>query len=67
MDQINKLLTIWEVCEQYQISTHHLRSLIFKKQIPFIKLGRLIRFNRQQLDDWIKVNSRSAKGGFEND
>jgi excisionase family DNA binding protein len=64
MEHNNTYLNFQEVCDLLKITTHHLRSLIFKRQIPVIKIGRLIRFDRQQLNEWIKVNSKKTDGGL---
>jgi excisionase family DNA binding protein len=62
MEHSNSYLNFKEVCELLKITSHHLRSLIFKDQIPTTRIGRLIRFDRQQLADWIKENSKNSEG-----
>ncbi len=57
-------LNFQEVCELLKITSHHLRQLVFKQQIPVIKIGRLLRFSRSQLDSWIMANSKNAEGGI---
>lgn len=47
-------LTFQDVCELLNISSHHLRSLIFKKKIPYTKIGRLVRFERNDLTTWLQ-------------
>ena len=34
------------------ISTSYLSKLVSRKRIPFLKLGRCVRFDRTQLDRW---------------
>lgn len=38
-----------------------IRHLVFKKQIPHIKIGASIRFDREQLEIWI--NSKVVTAG----
>lgn len=46
-----------EVCTLLKLKPTHLRSLIFKKVIPYIKIGRLIRFEKNALQEFLKQNS----------
>lgn len=34
------------------LSTSYLSKLVSRRRIPFIKLGRLVRFDRNALDKW---------------
>ncbi len=61
MEQSNTYLNFQEVCELLKITSHHLRSLIFKNQIPTVRIGRLVRFEKSQIESWLKSNS---KGGI---
>jgi excisionase family DNA binding protein len=35
------------------ISTSYLSKLVSRRKIPFLKIGRLVRFDRSALDRWI--------------
>lgn len=48
------LLTFKETCEFLQIKASRLRTAIFRKEIPFIKIGRLLRFDPKDLKEWIE-------------
>lgn len=50
----NELLTIKELTSLLSIKESHLRSLIFRQEIPFIKVGRLIRFDQSQIQKWLE-------------
>jgi excisionase family DNA binding protein len=54
------LMTANEAIGYLGIRYSHMRSLIFKRQIPTIKIGRLLRFKKKDLDNWLKTNSRGA-------
>lgn len=49
-----ELLTLKDVCGLLKIKESHLRSLIFKKEIIPIRIGRLIRFNKSELAKWLE-------------
>jgi excisionase family DNA binding protein len=51
---IKNFLTINEASIYLNLRVSKLRSLVFKKQIPIVKIGRLIRFEKSQVDLWVK-------------
>ncbi len=48
-----KLLTIEEAANLLSIKVSRLRTAIFRREIPFIKIGRLVRFKEDSLHKWI--------------
>ena len=48
------LLTPDEVCDLLSISKKTLYGWTSRHEIPFIKLGRLLRFRREEIDQWLK-------------
>ena len=59
----DKLLNFSETKDFLNVTTSHLRSLIFKKEICFIKVGKLIRFSVIDLNEWINSNKVLHKKG----
>ena len=53
-------MTLEEVADLLRSKTSHVRSLIFKEEIPYFKVGRLIRFDKKQIIEWI-VSSQKTK------
>ena len=54
MNKIEKsYLTPHQLCELLNIKESRLRTLIFKKEIPFLKIGRLLRFDRAEIIKWM--------------
>ena len=52
---ISKLfLTISELSIYLNLKESHLRRLIFLNEIPYFKIGRLIRFKRSEIDAWLE-------------
>ena len=48
----HKLLTTEEVAGYFGLKASRIRSMVFYKQIPIIKIGRLVRFEKAQIDEW---------------
>ncbi len=53
MSQEIKFLTIEEVAEMLQVTRTTIYNLK-KKGLPFIKLGKNIRFDQEEVVNWIK-------------
>jgi len=47
------LLTVEQAADYLNITTHFTRRLIRERRIPFLKLGRLVRFRRTDLDTYL--------------
>ncbi|CBW25677.1 phage-related conserved hypothetical protein [Halobacteriovorax marinus SJ] len=55
MDNPNKrLLTIEEAAQLLSLKVSRLRTAVFRKEIPYIKIGRLVRFHEEHLLNWIE-------------
>ncbi|MBR0597225.1 helix-turn-helix domain-containing protein [Sinanaerobacter chloroacetimidivorans] len=52
-----KFLTIDDVAEMLQVTRTTIYNLK-KKGLPFIKLGKNIRFNQDEVINWVLTNSR---------
>ena len=52
-----KLMTIQEVSKMLNVKISWIRSAIFRKEIPYIKVGNLVRFRGKDLLEWIEKNS----------
>ena len=49
-----RLFDIKEVAIYTGLSTHTIYTMVSQRRIPFVKLGRLTKFDREMLDKWIK-------------
>lgn len=54
-----KFLTIEDVAEMLQVTRTTIYNLK-KKGLPFIKLGKNIRFNQDEVIDWVMTNNRES-------
>lgn len=53
-----KFLTVEQVAEMLQVTRTTIYNL--KKQgLPFLKLGKNIRFDQEEVVHWVKTNGRS--------
>jgi excisionase family DNA binding protein len=50
----NVLLNIKEAARFLNIKESRIRTEIFRKKIPYLKIGALIRFRRIDLEKWIE-------------
>ena len=55
----DKLLSINEASAYLNLKVSKLRAMIFKKEVPLIKIGRLVRFSKQELDQWLEQLRRN--------
>jgi excisionase family DNA binding protein len=52
-----KFRTIKELTALLQVKESWLRMAIFQKKIPFVRVGRLIRFDLAEIESWLQKNS----------
>lgn len=50
---VEHLLTIEEVAAILNVKKSKLRSMIFRREIPYRKVGRLVRFRRREVELWL--------------
>lgn len=61
-NQTTDLLDINQAATFLNVKVSRLRTAILRKEIPFLKIGRLLRFHKKDLDDWIdKLKTASQK------
>jgi excisionase family DNA binding protein len=47
------LLTVEQAADYLNITDHFVRRLIRERRIPFLKVGRLVRLRRTDLEDYL--------------
>ena len=52
-----RLITIQEAAAYTGLSPHTLYTMVSQRRIPFVKVGRLVKFDVGLLDAWIKQNT----------
>ena len=54
---MDKLLNVNEMAETLGIKVNTLYSWVYSRKIPYLKVGRLVRFDLTDVREWLK-NSR---------
>lgn len=52
-DPLPHLLTIDQVADQLGITTRHIRRLVAERRVPYLKVGRLVRFDPTEIANWL--------------
>ncbi|MDA8284570.1 MAG: helix-turn-helix domain-containing protein [Actinomycetota bacterium] len=52
-ETVPHLLTIDQLAEQLGITTRHVRRLIAERRVPYLKVGKLVRFDPAEVADWL--------------
>ena len=58
-NRIARLLDSQEMSEWLGCTVKHVRNLVFRREIPFIKVGRLVRFEQGAIRVWLKNRSHN--------
>jgi len=54
---ISRLISIQEAATYIGLSPHTLYTMVSQRRIPFVKVGRLVKFDVELLDKWIKQHT----------
>ena len=52
-DTLPRLLTIDQLAEQLGITVRHVRRLIAERRVPYLKVGKLVRFDPAEIAGWL--------------
>ena len=52
-DTLPRLLSIDQLADHLATSPRHIRRLIAERRIPYVKVGRLIRFDPAEITGWL--------------
>ena len=52
-DLVPKLLTMDELAERLGVTRRHVRRLVADRRVPFLKVGRFIRFDPAKIATWL--------------
>ncbi len=56
-----RLIDINELSQYIDLSVSTLYSWVSQRRIPFVKCGRLTKFDLQRIDEWIEESSVKEK------
>jgi excisionase family DNA binding protein len=56
------LLDVPKAAGRLGITERHLRELIYRREVPYVKVGRLVRFDPTDLAAWLEARKVPAGG-----
>lgn len=56
------LITITEVATHLGVQVRHVRRLVYERRIPYIKWGRLLRFDPTEIEQWLDACRHTGTG-----
>mgnify|MGYP001434276229 CR=1 FL=1 len=59
-----RLLDIQQVAIYTGLSVHTLYTMVSQRRIPFVKIGRLTKFDLHEIDKWIAGHSVKVRRSF---
>lgn len=60
-DHTPRFLDVAGVAAYCGISERQVRAMVFRRAIPFTKVGRLLRFDTKSIDAWLESNAVPAR------
>lgn len=61
---MQRLLTVQQVAHQLQLPAPRVYELVRTGSLPCVKIGRQVRFDPEQLAQWIANGGRPLEGGW---
>jgi excisionase family DNA binding protein len=63
-DTIPQLLTIEQLAQRLGTTIRHIRRLVAERRVPYLKVGRLVRFDPEAVNAWLDTTrSHSRRPG----
>jgi excisionase family DNA binding protein len=55
------LIDIYGVAAVLGVTPRHIQRLVAERRIPYLKVGRFVRFDRAELDVWLDQQRREVR------
>lgn len=55
-----QLIDLPALCEQLGVTERFVRRQVFERRIPYVKVGRLLRFDQDEINRWIDERRQLA-------
>jgi excisionase family DNA binding protein len=55
-ESLPQLLTMDQLAERLGVTPRHVRRLVDERRVPFLRVGRFIRFDPEQIAVWLDTN-----------
>ena len=59
-DHPGRRLDVAQAADYLGVSTHYIRRQVQLRGLPFYKVGRLLRFDSEELDRWLAARHHEA-------
>jgi excisionase family DNA binding protein len=59
---MERLMTYKEVATQLDLSERFIAKLVGLGEIPYVKIGKSVRFNPNKIKEWVDKKSNTASG-----
>ncbi len=60
--ELPQLLDLATLAQRLSTSDRHIRRLVDERRIPFIRVGRFIRFEPAAIAAWLRESTSNARG-----
>jgi excisionase family DNA binding protein len=67
VSESSRLLDIGAVAQRLAVTERQVRRLVAERRIPYVKVGRFVRFDPDDIDEWIseaRVRPRCRRTWF---
>ncbi len=54
---MRRLIAVQEAAQYTGLSKHTLYTMVGQRRVPYVKVGRLVKFDVDLLDKWIKQHT----------
>lgn len=62
-DKKAPVLSVTELADELGVSVRYVRRIIAERRISYVKVGHLVRFQRDEVDRWVEANRVDALTG----
>jgi excisionase family DNA binding protein len=60
-EQLQKLLTYDQLADLLQVSPGTLRNWVSQQYIPYLKIGKNVRFSQNAIEQWLKKRAHYGR------
>jgi excisionase family DNA binding protein len=61
-DALRRLLSIEQLAQHLGVTERHIRRLVADRRVPFLKVGKFIRFDPSDIASWLNASKPGAVG-----
>jgi excisionase family DNA binding protein len=62
LHRVPELMNIDQLAQRLGITVRHVRRLVAERRVPYLKVGKLVRFDSAEIAEWL--DSRRQPQGF---